>query len=291
MKTDVAVLTFLALFASGAFGQMSASGTVSATGFRGRAHFGPPPPFGIRPVTGAPYSGEELSESVQTLADGTHVTRTMPGIRVYRDSQGRTRTERSMFMGPVEMRSNSPESPMIVEIMDPVEHARYVLDVQNRVAHRQELPTASPGMPPAAAIGSRPASGLIGASGGGGGGSRTSAAARGGDFARPQMTYEKLGTQTIDGVLVDGTRRTMRWPAGSEGNDRPITSVTETWTSPDLQVVILSKTTDPRSGEHTRKLINLSRSEPDPSLFQPPPGYTIVDEKSDFSINWGSQQQ
>jgi hypothetical protein len=48
---------------------------------------------------------------------------------------------------------------------------------------------------------------------------------------------------------------------------------------------------DPRSGEQTQKLINISRSEPDASLFQPPPDYTIVDEKADFTIQWGSQQQ
>jgi hypothetical protein len=56
-------------------------------------------------------------------------------------------------------------------------------------------------------------------------------------------------------------------------------------------VVILSKMSDPRSGEQTQKLINISRSEPDASLFQPPPDYTIVDEKADFTIQWGSQQQ
>jgi hypothetical protein len=56
-------------------------------------------------------------------------------------------------------------------------------------------------------------------------------------------------------------------------------------------VVILSHMNDPRSGEQTLKLININRSEPDPSLFQPPPDYTVVDEKADFTIKWGSQQQ
>ncbi len=275
MKTDVAVLMFLALFSSGAFGQVSASGTVSARSFSGSAHFGPPPPFGNRPVTGAPYSGEEFGESVQTLADGTRITHTMPGTKVYRDSQGRTRRERPMFMGP-----NPPESPLIVEIDDPVTHVKYILDVQNQVAHRQELPAPPPTRATVAASG-----------GGGGGGSRIPAPQRAEDSTRPQMTQEKLGTQTIDGILVDGTRNTTLWPVGAQGNDRPMTGITEIWMSPDLQVMILSKTTDPRSGEHTRKLINLSRSEPDPSLFHPPAGYTIVDEKSDFSINWGSPQR
>jgi len=61
--------------------------------------------------------------------------------------------------------------------------------------------------------------------------------------------------------------------------------------SAELKVVILSKMSDPRSGEQTQKLINISRSEPDPSLFEPPPDYTVVDEKADFTIKWDSPQQ
>ena len=61
--------------------------------------------------------------------------------------------------------------------------------------------------------------------------------------------------------------------------------------SPDLKVVILSEMNDPRNGKHTQKLINISRIEPDSSLFQPPPDYTVVEEKGEFTITWGSQKQ
>jgi hypothetical protein len=108
------------------------------------------------------------------------------------------------------------------------------------------------------------------------------------DAARPQTTTEKLSARTIEGVLVEGTRYTTTWPVGAQGNDRPITRTNETWMSPDLKVAILGEMNDPRSGVQTQKLINISRSEPDPSLFQPPPDYTIVEEKADFTITWGS---
>lgn len=65
-------------------------------------------------------------------------------------------------------------------------------------------------------------------------------------------------------------------PVGSRNNDQPITVVTETWVSPDLGIVVLSEANDPISGESTRRLTNISRDEPDPSLFQPPADYTIV---------------
>lgn len=66
---------------------------------------------------------------------------------------------------------------------------------------------------------------------------------------------EQLGSQMIEGVMAEGTRQTMTWPVGAQGNDRPLVSVNESWFSRDLGLPILSKTTDPRSGEHTRKLL------------------------------------
>lgn len=101
----------------------------------------------------------------------------------------------------------------------------------------------------------------------------------------PEMKTERLGTQAIDGLTVEGTRMTHTLPAGSEGNDRPIAAVTEQWNSPELRVTVLSKTSDPRLGETTRTLIHLSRAEPDISLFQPPPDYRVVDEKVSVTIN------
>ena len=107
----------------------------------------------------------------------------------------------------------------------------------------------------------------------------------------PQTVHEKLENQIIEGVLAAGTRTTTTWPEGSIGNDRPIVSVHEYWRSVELKVPVLNKSSDPRSGERTEKLTNISRSEPDQSLFQPPPDYTIVDEKGSFTIKWGPDQQ
>jgi hypothetical protein len=45
-----------------------------------------------RPVSGAPYSGEAVTETVQVLADGNRIVRRTTA-RVYRDGKGRTRRE------------------------------------------------------------------------------------------------------------------------------------------------------------------------------------------------------
>jgi len=79
-------------------------------------------------------------------------------------------------------------------------------------------------------------------------------------------------------VYAEGTRVTTTYPVGSLGNDRPIVNVRETWTSPDLRLVVLSTDEDPRTGKQTTEVINLDHGEPDPALFQVPEGYTIRDQ-------------
>ena len=82
----------------------------------------------------------------------------------------------------------------------------------------------------------------------------------------------------IEGLNAEGTRRTTTWPVGSIGNDREIVVTSEAWFSKQLQVEVLQKTSDPRMGDSTTKLANISLIEPDPALFTLPPDYAIKDE-------------
>jgi len=101
-----------------------------------------------------------------------------------------------------------------------------------------------------------------------------------GAAARQNIKTESLGRQTIEGVPADGTRTTMTIAAGQWGNEQPIQIVTERWYSPDLQTVVLSKHTDPRTGETVSKLANVSRAEPPTSLFEPPADYKVAEAGS-----------
>jgi hypothetical protein len=87
---------------------------------------------------------------------------------------------------------------------------------------------------------------------------------------------EELGEQNIEGVSAKGTRTITTIPAGAIGNERPIETIYEKWYSDELQMVVYSKSSDPRFGEQTYRLTNIDRNEPDPALFQPPPGYKKV---------------
>ena len=97
-------------------------------------------------------------------------------------------------------------------------------------------------------------------------------------------TTADLGMQTIEGLVTKGKRITHTIPAGEMGNDLPIVITTETWVSPDLKVIVMSKSSDPRMGETTYKLTNLSRAEPDPALFQVPADYTVKDQPNGMFV-------
>src|SRR2546422_4464981 len=56
-------------------------------------------------------------------------------------------------------------------------------------------------------------------------------------------------------------------PAGQIGNEKPITIVHESWYSNDLQIMVMSKRSDPRFGETTYTLTNM-RSEEHTSELQ-----------------------
>ncbi len=86
---------------------------------------------------------------------------------------------------------------------------------------------------------------------------------------------ESLGKQMIEGIEAEGKRTVTTIPVGAIGNERSIEIVSESWYSPELQTTVMSKRTDPTSGETTFRLTNIRRGEPDASLFQVPSDYTV----------------
>ncbi len=217
--------------------------------------------FAGKVVTGAPYSAQAVTQATQTLADGTHIQHSSTET-LARDSQGRTRVESSISaIGRLAASGATPRTSVFIH--DPVASMSYVLDTTAHTVRQTQISTnggrRGPGPGPVPAGAPRP------------GGPRGQAIARNG----ANVTTEDLGTQVVSGVNAQGTRVTRTIPAGSEGNDKAISIVRETWYSSDLQMVVMSKTTDPRFGETTYTLSNISRAEPDPALFAVPSGYTL----------------
>ena len=212
---------------------------------------------GGKVVKGAPFSATASSDSTQTLQDGTSIHRTTSSA-LYRDSQGRFRREVTLSgFGPLQA-SGKPHT--MITIGDPVAGAHYMLDPEQKVAHK---------MTPHH---------------GGKGGSSDEKAQSFEQKMQKRMAKqeadgtvkkESLGTQMINGVNAEGTRITHTIPAGQIGNDKPIQIVFERWYSPDLQIVVKSTRSDPRFGTTTYALTNVQRAEPSAALFTVPSDYTV----------------
>src|SRR5258708_17102933 len=93
------------------------------------------------------------------------------------------------------------------------------------------------------------------------------------------VAKEALGNGNIEGVDCTGTRQTIAIPAGTLGNEKPISIVTETWFSPAIAAVVESTTDDPRYGKTTYQLTNVQLSEPARSLFEPPANFKVSARK------------
>lgn len=207
-------------------------------------------------VKNAPFTGDLITEASQTLSDGNRIHRSITS-HLARDSEGRTRREQSLS-GLGELGAGAGSSQAIF-ISDPVAGVSYALNPANRTVTKMTAP-------PRRARGPRngPPNGA------------SSRGARG--AASGEAKTESLGRQTIEGVVAEGTRLTETIPAGAMGNELPIQIVTERWYSPDLQMDILTRRTDPRFGETVTKLTNISRAEPSHSLFEPPADYKTVSQ-------------
>lgn len=192
-------------------------------------------------VTGAPYSAVETVQRLQTLANGNQIS-TKEQSNVYRDSQGRIRTEETTTPPA----SSGKSARTLVTIFDPVAGNRYMLDSSTMIAHQSSLP------PFRGAANARPA-----------------------PPAPPDVTTTSLGTAVINGVSATGTQLTETIPAGAIGNTQAIQVVRITWISTELKVPVQIKTTDPRFGTTDMELTNITQSEPSASLFVVPAGYTI----------------
>jgi hypothetical protein len=230
-------------------------------------------------VEGAPYSGVGTTELVNVLADGNRIVNKNT-MRYYRDSQGRTRTEYELAaVGPFALE----KARSVVTINDPVTGKHFVLHEAEKRA--DVFPHALPD--PAATPGRRVIRGFHGAGGNGPdvvffAGPATAAmrlphGAGCGPETRKLPSSNPLGERVIEGIKTVGSALTYQIPAGEVGNEQPITVRSEQWFSPELRVVVLSTHRDPLAGDTTYRLEQISRAEPDPSLFVVPEGFTTME--------------
>lgn|GEM_PF-311523 len=248
-------------------------------------------------VKDSPFSAELVIENIQTLTDGNRIVHRNT-TTIYRDGQGRTRQEITHLLPGLSNDENKERKT--IQIFDPVAGHTYTIDPQNRTVHKF-VNFARPIMKDNTAVGAVagtafnvevPGNATIGApvrgntpNNGLPPGTPTASASVTPvpSPIRPVPRFsvkmetknETLGTEMVEGVAAEGTRVTHTIPAGSVGNERPIDIIFERWFSQDLKMEILVKNIDPRRGETIQRLTNITRNEPDPSLFEIPSDYTL----------------
>ena len=314
MKRITGLLTVAVLLSLASVAMAQQSGVESRIVLRQRLfqgpEGGPPPPplpdrnfvflasesFDGKVVKGAPYSGEAVTETIQTLGDGNRIINKFTSS-VYRDSEGRTRREQS-FKG-LGVLGVGDDPLKTIFINDPVAGVTFSLDPRSHIAHKSApltLELSSKGgvttqsqtfefkvgsgapaaganvimtapFPPPGPEGARVPHSIIEGT--------STYVFRTGKGPNTNEKKEDLGKQLIEGVEADGTRTTITIPAGEIGNERAIEIVSERWYSPELQLVVMTRFSDPRMGETTYKLTNINRTEPAKSLFEVPADYTI----------------
>jgi hypothetical protein len=242
-----------------------------------------------KPVTGAPYTAEAATESIQVLADGNRIVRRTTA-RVYRDGKGRTRRE---TLGPDgQIRS--------VVISDPAAGKSFSVDPGTNTVHHTGVATF-------VSEGDGRKETIVVHKSAGAAAPHVSVEAK--DDAKLKVARERelktaqqmhvssagamtwvtsehasqaaatkkedLGQRVIEGLTAKGTRTTTEIAAGAIGNELPITVIGEEWVSVDLKVLVMTRHADPRTGETTYRLTGIVRGEPDASLFEPPAGVSV----------------
>jgi hypothetical protein len=200
----------------------------------------------IPPIQSAPFTAVVTTEWTRIMPDGSTGT-TKNHRTVARDSLGRVFQERRYFSpdGDKQMTQISE-----LDYQDPTLHQLLVCRTNTRVCtmYRYDMPTTV-ALPK---VGPLP-------------------------NGMGTETREEQGKKTIDDVDVVGSREVTTLNAGVMGNEKPEPIVKEFWYSPRLGINVITKRFDPRASAVQNFVVgSINLAEPNPQMFEPPPGYRIV---------------
>jgi hypothetical protein len=201
----------------------------------------------VLPATDRPFTARDHITWTHTLEDGT-VVKTHLLAFVARDSQGHIYRERRHFVQLTAQQRPAFE----FTLFDPVQHTRTTCEPSTRVCTITDYRASTRFVLPP--VGPQ-------------------------DNGTRNLARESLGTNTIDGLDVIGSLETLTISPGAMGNSQPLVTTKEFWFSPDLQVNLSVTRKDPRLGVQELQLVELSRTEPDPSVFAIPNGFVVRDAR------------
>jgi len=240
---SVLVAAFLILGASGGTWAQAGKPNHGPDSFSSRATL---IPLYFAPKANAPFMATAKTIWVKILPDGSTIT-VWNQRMVARDMDGRVFQERR-YLVP----QDSTQEPQVqfLEYADPVAHTIYSCIPGAKVCRLADFfaPVSYPMLPEG-----------LQADG------------------RSYLTRENLGVETFEGLDVQHSRETFTFYKETIGNTNTILHVVEYWYSPELGIDVKVTRHDPRSGDQTLWLTNISTTAADPATFRIPSGYRILD--------------
>ncbi|HTY61260.1 MAG TPA: hypothetical protein VMG30_03280 [Acidobacteriota bacterium] len=209
----------------------------------------------VPPLPNAPFTATVSTSTIRKLDDGGTIT--LQNHRtIARDAAGRIYQERRNFLPAGDTSENIINQ---IELSDPLAHMLIMCHPSEQTCTISSyLRTPSP----AHVIPTGPyADGA-------------------GDLAR-----EALGDKIVNGVETVGTRETSTINASAFGNNNPIVVVKEFWYSPVLGINVIEKRQDPRFGDQSFAVSDITLGEPDMRLFQMPANFKVVDLRTPVGVS------
>jgi hypothetical protein len=214
---------------------------------------GPMESIYISPKPGAPFSMRLAAEWSHPLATGGSFT--LANERgIMRDSKGRIYQERWLLVpkgGDIKSEMN------VFQLTDPERHTWYNCWPRKKVCElmRYDDTTGAVYRPRLRQSGPLP-------------------------DGKGYVQAEDLGVGSVQGMETHGYRETTTINPGTLGNDREMIAVREFWFSTQLGINLSSIVDSPQTGKQVFTVRELSTSEPEPSYFEVPAGYKVVDRRN-----------
>jgi hypothetical protein len=206
------------------------------------------PDIFVTPVPNLPFSAVVNVERSVVLRNGSVVDfKTIRNIG--RDSRGRIHNESRM-----QVPASSTDTPEVVRIhlYDPQTRISTMINPGEKTFSTKTVNHPPSTVPPAIRYASPAGSSL------------------------PQNEFTKeedLGVHDMEGVQVRGVRQTQIISAESSGTGKEIVITDEHWYSDDLRIYLMIKHSDPRRETVTMRVAQVTRTEPEPALFEVPARY------------------
>ncbi len=212
-------------------------------------------------LANAPFSLTLTAEWSRPMANGGTFT-TANRRPIKRDSVGRIYEER-WLMSP--KGSGVPSRMSWIQIADPVAHTLYQCEPQKKVCELVILDDSVNARFDPSHFKSGPLKDAKG-------------------VEKGSRTHQDLGTGYFAGVPIHEYKDTTTLNPGVLGNDLPMSTVRQYRFCEELGLNLSSTLEAPQIGRQVFTVTELSTSEPDPSFFQPPRGYKVVDHRPQTGV-------